>query len=134
MPDDSFEIECDRLSQVVDGVQFERVRWAKNEGPMLDRLMELVRSTVGERDDFELNDEGSRGTARRFVLKVHGVRIVAVNLRLEQGQVALWGEAIERSPYLVDSETRPTADYPAIDEAWMKHAIGAIVGQVRKAG
>ena len=131
MPDDSFETECDRLSKVVDSVQFERVRWAKHEGPMLEHLMELARSAVDDRPDFELNDEGSKGAARRFVLKVHGVRVVAVNLQLDQGQVALWGEEIERSQYKVVNGSRPTADYQAIDGPWMKAAIRDIVSEVR---
>ena len=131
MSDASFEIECDRLSKVVDSTQFERVRFAKHEGPMLDRLMELARSAVGDRSDFELNDEGSKGAARRFVLKVHGVRIVAVNLHLDNGQVALWGEEIERSPYKVVNGTRPSADYGQVDEQWMKGAIRDIVSEVR---
>jgi hypothetical protein len=131
MRDDSFENACDRLSNAVDSVQFERVRWAKNEGPMLDRLVAMAGSAVDDREDFELNDEGSKGPLRRFVLKVHGVRIVAVNLHLDEGQVVLWGEEIERSPYKVNG-ARPAADYQVIDEAWMKAAIGAIVGDVRK--
>jgi hypothetical protein len=131
MPDDRFELECDRLSRVVDGVQFERVRWAKDEGPKLDRLVDLARSTVEERSDFELTDEGSKGAARRFILKVHGVRVVAVNLHLDQGRVVLWGEAIERSAYKIVEGTRPSADYHVVDGAWMKDAIGAIVSEVR---
>lgn len=131
MPEDSFDTECDRLSKVVDSVQFERVRFAKHEGPMLERLMVLACSAVEGRADFELNDEGSKGAARRFVLKVHGVRIVAVNLQLEQGQVSLWGEQIERSPYKVVNGTRPSADYQAVDGSWMKDAIRDIVSNVR---
>ena len=131
MPEDRFDTECDRLSKVVDSVQFERVRFAKHEGPMLERLMELACSALEDRADFELNDEGSKGAARRFVLKVHGVRIVAVNLQLEQGQVSLWGEQIERSPYKVVNGTRPTADYSQVDQQWMKGAIQDIVSEVR---
>ena len=131
MPDDSFETECDRLSKAVDSVQFERVRWAKHEGPMLEHLMELALSAVDDRSDFELNDEGSKGAARRFVLKVHGVRVVAVNLQLDQGQVALWGEEIDRSQYKVVNGSRPTADYQTIDGPWMKAAIRDIVSEVR---
>jgi hypothetical protein len=131
MPEDNFETECDRLSNVVDSVQFERVRWAKNEGPMLDRLVALAGSAIEGRADFELNDEGSKGALRRFVLKVHGVRIVAVNLHLERGRVSLWGEEIERSPYKIANGTRPTADYEAVDGPWMKAAIRDIVSDVR---
>ena len=131
MPHDSFEIECDRLSKVVDGVQFERVRWAKNEGPMLERLVELAQAAVSDRPDFELTDEGSRGPVRRFVLKVHGVRIVAVNLGLEAGQVVVWAEAIERSKYRIVDGRRHSADFQRVDEAWMRDTLRALIGEIQ---
>ena len=131
MPHDSFEIECDRLSKVVDGVQFERVRWAKNEGPMLERLVELAQAAVGDRPDFELTDEGSRGPVRRFVLKVHGVRIVAVNLGLEAGQVVVWAEAIERSKYRIVDGQRRSAEFQRVDEAWMRDTLRALIGEIQ---
>lgn len=131
MPDDSFEIECDRLSKVVDGVQFERVRWAKNEGPMLERLVELAQAAVSDRPDFELTDEGSRGPVRRFVLKVHGFRIVAVNLGLEAGQVVVWAEAIERSKYRIVDGRQHRADFQCVDEAWMKDTLRALIGEIQ---
>jgi hypothetical protein len=131
MPDDSFETECDRLSKVVDGVQFERVRWAKNEGPMLERLVELARGAIADRSDFELTDEGSRGPVKRFVLKVHGFRIVAVNLGLEDGKVVVWGEAIERSKYQVVNGRQHQADFQCVDEAWMKVTLRALMGEIQ---
>ena len=131
MPDDSFEIECDRLSNVVDSVQFERVRWAKNEGPMLERLVELARAAIAERSDFELADEGSTGPVKRFVLKVHSLRIVAVNLGLEHGKAVVWAEAIERSNYRIVNGRRHSADFQDVDEAWMKSALQAIMGEVQ---
>jgi hypothetical protein len=131
MPDDSFETECDRLSHAVDSVQFERVRWAKNEGPMLERLVELARAALSERSDFELTDEGSKGPVKRFVLKVHGARIVAVNLGLEGDSVVVWADAIERSQYRVVDGRRRSADFQQVDEAWMKRALGEIIGEVQ---
>ena len=131
MPDDRFETECDRLSHVVDPVQFERVRWAKNEGPMLERIVELARTAIAERSDFELTDEGSKGAIKRFVLKVHGFRIVAVNLGLEGGRVVVWAEAIERSKYRIVDGRRHSADYANVDEAWMKAALSAVFGEVQ---
>jgi hypothetical protein len=131
MPDDSFEIECDRLSKVVDSVQFERVRWAKHEGPMLARLVELARAAIAERSDFELTDEGSRGAIKRFVLKVHSSRIVAVNLGLEDGKVVVWAEPIERSQYRVVNGQRHSAEFQDVDEVWMKGALREIVGEVQ---
>ena len=131
MPDDSFEIECDRLSKAVDGVQFERVRWARDEAPMLERLVDLAQAAVKERPDIELTDEGSRGTLRRYVLKVHGFRIVAVNLGLEAGKVAVWGEAIERSKYQVVNGQRHSAEFQRVDEAWMRDTMRALIGEIQ---
>lgn len=131
MSDDSFEIECNRLSNVVDSVQYERVRWAKNEGPMLERLVELARATVAERPDIELTDEGSKGAIKRFVLKVHSMRIVAVNLGLEAGKVVVWAEPIERSRYRIVDAARHSAEFHAVDEAWMRDTLQAIMGQVQ---
>ena len=131
MSDDSFEIECNRLSNVVDAVQYERVRWAKNEGPMLERLVELARATVAERSDIELTDEGSKGAVKRFVLKVHSFRIVAVNFGLENGRVVVWAEPIERSKYRIVNGARYSADFREVDEAWMKGALQAIMGEVQ---
>lgn len=131
MPDDSFEIECDRLSKVVDGVQFERVRWAKNEGPMLERLVELAQAAVKERPDIELTDEGSRGAVKRYVLKVHGFRIVAVSLGLEAGKVVVWGEAIERSKYQIVGGQRYSAEFQHVDEAWMKDTLRGLMGEIQ---
>ena len=131
MPDDSFEIACDRLSNAVDSVQFERIRWAKNEGPMLEHLVELARAAIEERSDFELTDEGSKGAVKRFVLKVHSLRIVAVNLGLEGGKAVVWAEAIERSNYRLVNGWRHSAEFQDVDEAWMKGALRAIMGEVQ---
>ena len=131
MLDDSFEIECDRLSNAVDSAQFERVRWAKHEGPMLERLVELARAAIEERSDFELADEGSKGAVKRFVLKVHSIRIVAVNLGLEDGKVVVWADAIDRSQYRVVDGRRHSADFQDVDETWMKGALRALMGEVQ---
>src|SRR5687767_7604150 len=131
MPDDSFEIECDRLSKVVDGVQFERVRWARDEAPMLDRLVELAQAAVKDRPDIELVDEGSKGAIKRYVLKVHGFRIVSVSLGLGAGQVSVWGEAIERSQYRVVNGRRHLVDFQQLDEAWMRNTLRAVMGEIQ---
>lgn len=131
MSGDSFENDCDRLSHVVDAVQFERVRWAKNEGPMLEHLAQLARSTVEERPDFELTDEGSAGATKRFVLKVHSIRVVAMTVALEGMQVVVWADAIERSKYRVVDGKRHAAQFDDVDAQWMKGAIGAILREVQ---
>ena len=131
MPDDSFDTECDRLSKAVDGVQFERVRWARDEAPMLDRLVELAQAAVKERPDIELTDEGSKGAIKRYVLKVHGFRIVSLSLGLEAGQVAVWGEAIERSKYRIVDGRRYAVDFRQLDEAWMRSTLRAVMGEIQ---
>ena len=123
---DDFDNACDRLSSAVDSAQFERLRWARTEGPMLDALVGLLRSALGEREEFELSEEGSNGARRRFVIKVHSFRIAAVNLELDGRQVTLWGEAIERGRGRIVDPQRQTAAYDAIDEAWMKRALAAV--------
>ena len=131
---DSFDLECDRLSQVVDGVSFERLRWARTEGPMLARLIELAQGAVAEREDFELTDEGSTNALKRFVVKVHGTRVVAVGFRLDQGRVNLWAEAIERSRFTLESGDILEADFADVDEAWMAAALGELFGRIRSIG
>jgi len=125
-----FESECDRLSQAVDGVQFERIRWARTEAPMLERLVELAQATVAERSDIELVDEGSLGALRRFVLKVHSVRIVAVNLGLEGRTVSVWAEEIARSQYKLVDPQRRSAAYEEVDEQWMTGAIRRVFSEI----
>jgi hypothetical protein len=131
MPDDSFDLECDRLSKAVDGAQFERVRWARDEAPMLDRLVELAQAAIKERPDIELTDEGSKGAIKRYVLKVHGFRIVSVSLGLEAGKVAVWGEAIERSQYRVVNGQHYSVDFQELDEAWMRETLRAVMGEIQ---
>lgn len=131
---DSFDLECDRLSQVVDGASFERLRWARTEGPMLARLVELAQGAVAEREDFELTDEGSTNALKRFVVKVHGTRIAAVGFRLDQGRVNLWAEAIERSRFTLEPGDMLAADFADVDEPWMAAALGELFGRIRLIG
>ena len=127
----SFETACDRLSSAVDSAQFERLRWARTEAPMLARLMELAQGAVAERPDFELTEEGSVAAVKRFVLKVHGFRIVAVNFGLDQGHAVVWAEAIDRSSYKVAEGDPVSADFAAVDESWMAAALEAQFARVQ---
>ena len=131
---DDFESACDRLSAAVDSVQFERIRWARTEGPMLDALAGLLRSALGEREEFELSEEGSGGNRRRYVIKVHTFRIAAVNIVLEGREVTVWGEGIERGRGQVVEPQRQTAAYDAIDEGWMKRALAAVFSEIQAEG
>lgn len=131
---DDFDNACDRLSAAVDSVQFERIRWSRTEGPMLEALAALLRSALGEREEFELSEEGSSGRRRRFVLKVHTFRIVAVNIALDGRQVTVWGETIERGRGRVANAQGRTAAYETVDEAWMKRALAAVFSEIEAEG
>jgi hypothetical protein len=128
---DNFELACDRLSGAVDGVLFERLRWARTEGPMLARLVELAQSAVEGRGDFEMSDEGSTSEIKRFVLKVHNNRIVAITICLNGGHAELKAERIERSPYKLSDLSPLTADFAAVDEQWMAGALLEIFGRIQ---
>jgi hypothetical protein len=130
MPAASFELECDRLSRVVDSVQFERMRWARTEAPMLEHLVELLRATVEERPDLELGEEGSAANTKRFVLKVHGIRVVAISVALGAGRAILAAGAIERSAYRLTDAEPESAPFADVDAAWMEAAIERLFGRV----
>jgi hypothetical protein len=127
----SFERECDRLSAAVDTVQFERLRWARTEGPMLARLVELTTAAIGDRSDYELAEEGSSGDIKRFVLKVHGTRVVAVAVGLVRGLVVMDAELIDRSRFRLAPGDPVTADYAAVDEDWIGSALQQVFARIQ---
>lgn len=131
MSHDRFEQECDRLSAVVDTVQFERLRWSRNEGPMLSRLVELSMAALADRSDYELAEEGSSGDIKRFVLKVHGTRVVALAIGLIAGRVVIGAEPIDRSRFRLSSGEPITADYAEVDEAWIAGALLQMFSRVQ---
>lgn len=131
MPQETFELACDRLSQVVDGMQFERLRWDRIEGPMLARLVALAQSTLEGRSEFELCDEGSTKSAKRFVLKVHGKRIVAITLLLEGDQVKVRADEIDRSSYRLLDGPALAAAIDEVDEQWMASTLQALFSRLQ---
>jgi hypothetical protein len=126
-----FELSCDRLSAAVDATQFERLRWARTEAPMLAHLVELAQGAVADRDDIELTDEGSGGAIRRYVVKVHGNRIFAVVISLEGVTVSIQAEAIARSPYRVKTAEPLAAAFKDFDAALMAAALGTLFERVQ---
>ncbi len=130
MNQESFEQECDRLSHVVDDVQFERLRWARTEGPMLAHLVDLVHSALDGRADFELVEEGSTSDIKRFVLKVHSNRVIAVAIGLDQGRAVIGANRIDRSKYTL-SDTSPICDdFDKVDGQWMASALQELFRRV----
>jgi hypothetical protein len=131
LPKAKFESECDRLSHVVDDAQFERLRWARVEGPMLARLVELARKALAERSDFELVEEGADRDEKRFVLKVHGSRIATVIIALDGMAATIRVDAAERSKYAVDAGQPVRAEFTAVDADWMAGALTSLFGRIR---
>lgn len=126
----SFERECDRLSAVVDSVQFERLRWARNEGPMLARLADLIQSAVAEREDYELAEEGSGGNIRRYILKIHGTRVCAVAVGLVRGNAVMDAEPIERSRFTLAAADAVAIDYASVDAEWIAVALQRVFSRI----
>jgi hypothetical protein len=127
----SFQIECDRISQAVDGVQYERMRWAKTEGPMLARLVDLAQGAIAERSEFELTEEGATSEIKRFVLKVHSNRVVGLALWLDQGFAMAQIEEVGRSRYRVSPGDPVSADYALVDEQWTAATLELLFARIR---
>ena len=131
---DSFDLECDRLSGVVDGALYERLRWERNEGPVLAKLVALAHAALEARGEFELAEEGATRDIKRFALKIHGNRVVAISVRVEGGCALLEAHALERSNYELGAGDASTVDIDAIDDAWMARALQQQFSRVRPLG
>jgi hypothetical protein len=127
----SLELECDRLSSVVDGIQFERLQWERNIGPALARLVASAHAALEKRSEFELTEEGATRDIKRFVLKVHGVRIMAVTLRVEAGRVVVEGQAVDRGRYALANGAPLSAALDEADEPWMAAALQELFSRVQ---
>jgi len=128
---DSFELECDRLSHIVDKALFERLRWERNEGPMLAHLVALAHAALEGRSEFELVEEGASRDIKRFVLKIHGNRVLAVALRVEQERAVIEAQALERGPYSLSDGVSATTPFEAADAPWMAGALQQLFSRVR---
>ncbi len=131
MPQANFEAECDRLSHVVDGALFARLRWERNEGPMIAHLVELAQGAIAERSEFEFTEEGATADIKRFVLKVHSKRVIAVTLRLQERQAVIAAEPIDRSNYHLMPGDPIITDFIAADEQWMNEALVQLFARVQ---
>lgn len=132
MQQDPLELECDRLSETVDTFLYQRIRWDRVEGPMLAKLSQLANATFEGRPDFELAEEGATADLKRFVLKVHSNRVVAIKMWLANGRALLDIEEIERSKYKVAASEPLSVAFDGVDEAWMAQAMQAALARVHK--
>ncbi len=133
MSQDSLQSECDRLSKDVDSFLFERLRWDREEGPMLAKLVALAHATLEPRGDFSLTEEGATADIKRFILKVHGNRIVAILIYLENGRAMVAAEQIERSKYTLRDTSPVSSTFDAVDESWMEATFRDLISRVEAA-
>ena len=133
MSPDPFELECDRLSNTVDSFLYERIRWDRIEGPLLVKLAELSRSAFESRPDFELTEEGATSDLKRFVLKVHSNRIIAIKMWLANGRALIDVEEIERSKYKVTPADPISVEFDGVDEQWMAASMKSLLARVHSA-
>ena len=81
--------------------------------------------------DFELSEEGSTAERKRFILKVHSNRVIAMTICLNRGWTELAAETIERSAYRLSDTTPLTAEFAAVDEQWMAAALQEIFSRIQ---
>ena len=127
---DPLELECDRLSETVDNFLYQRIRWDRVEGPLLAKLVQLAHATFEGRPDFELAEEGATAELKRFVLKVHSNRVVAIKMWLANGRALLDVEQIERSKYKVAASEPVSIAFDGVDETWMTQAMQGALARV----
>jgi hypothetical protein len=131
VPQTSFESECDRLSSAVDGVQFERLQWERNVGPVLARLVAMSHAALEKRGEFAFTEEGATRDVKRFVLKVHGNRVMALALRVEAGRAVVEAQPIDRSRYSLAGGPPLSVAAEDLDEQWMAQALQQLFGRVQ---
>ena len=131
MPQTSLDLECDRLSSVVDGVLFERLQWERNVGPVLARLVALAHAALETRGEFEFAEEGATRDIKRFVLKVHANRVMAIAMRVEDGRAVVEGQAIERGRYALADGPPLSVASEELDEPWMAQALQQLFARVQ---
>lgn len=131
MPQTSLDIECDRLSSVIDTALFERLKWERNVGPVLARLVALAHAALEKRGEFEFAEEGATRDVKRFVLKVHGNRVIAIAMRVEAGRAVVESQAIDRGRYSLAGGPPLSIDSDALDEPWMEQALQQLFARVQ---
>ena len=98
---------------------------------MLTRLVALAHAALEARSEFELIEEGATRDLKRFVLKIHGNRVVSITLSIAGGQARVETSPIERSKYALAPGGAVTTGYESADEAWMTQALEQQFGRVR---
>ncbi len=124
-------LACDRLSGVVDATQFERLRWDRTEGPMLAKMVTFLHAALEDRPDFELVEEGSTSTVKRFIMKIHANRIVALFVGLDKGRAIMGAAAIERGKYQLSDPKPFAAEFSEVDEHWVQAVLQNLFARIQ---
>jgi len=90
---------------------------------MLAHLVALAHAAFEGRSEFELVEEGATRDLKRFVLKIHGKRVMAIGMRIEGDRAVLQAEPIERGSYDLADAVPATAEFATVDEKWMAGAL-----------
>ena len=130
MAEDPFLVECDRLSQLVNPVQYEQLRWSREDGPMLARLISLTFETLEDRPEIELAEEGATKDVKRYILKVHSNRIAAVLIYLQAGLAVFKIEPIDRSKYLISDASPVMITFEDANEQWVADTLQELFSRI----
>jgi collagenase-like PrtC family protease len=130
VPEDPFLLECDRLSMLVNPTQYEQLRWSREDGPMLARLVALAFEALEDRPEIEMTEEGATKDVKRFILKVHSNRIAAISIYVEAGLAMFRIEPIERSNYLIASASPVSIAFEDANEQWVADALQELFSRI----
>jgi hypothetical protein len=98
---------------------------------MLARLVALAQAALEDRSEFELVEEGATRDIKRFVLKIHGNRILAIAIRIDGDRAVLEAQAIDRSRYRLADGAVLSATLEDVDEQWMAGALQDLFARVQ---
>ena len=130
MPEDPFLVECDRLSQLVNPTQYEQLRWSREDGPMLARLVSLAFEALEDRPEIEMTEEGATKDVKRYILKVHSNRIAAISIYLEAGLAMFRIDPIERSRYVISSASPVSIAFEDANEQWVADTLQELFSRI----
>ena len=121
---------CDHVSSVVDAVQYERMRWARDVGPRLTEMVSMTLATVEERSDLEFSEEQSTTDVKRLILKVRGVRVIGITLWIEDAQAHMQPIEIERSRYFLSAKGTLSIELEGLNAEWIALALRTAFGLI----
>ena len=127
---DSFQQMCDHVSAVVDAVQYERMRWARDVGPRLAEMVTMTLASIEGRIDLECSEEPSTTELKRYILKVHGVRVIGLTMWIEDGQAHLQPVEIDRSRYMLGAKCTLSVELEGLNAEWIAHALRTAFGLI----